>query len=252
MKAPEFVSRVLDLYARTLRTYAQRAPLLLALGAIVFLPLGLLEGISLDIDVGDASLGNGLLVLGILAIVGLVTATSLIGEIFYSGAVAILLTRSTQDEKLTLGDVARRISYGRLIVVDLVFTLLVVLGLSLLVVPGVIVFSWFVLAGTVVEIEDRGVRAAFARSRALARGRFLTVLTALGLLQLVEESVSGGVAAAGEAIFGHGFLAGWLLESAANVALAPVYAVAAVLLALDLIAAKDGTAARIESSATHR
>lgn len=247
-----FVPRVLSLYARTLSTYAERAPVLLALGAVVFLPLGLIENLSLEADVGDAGFGSGLAVLGILALTGAIAAGSIVGEIFYSGAVAILLTRSRRGEEPSFRDVAKRISYGRLLVVDLVFVLLVVAGLALLVVPGIVVFTWFVLGGTVVEIEDRGVRAAFTRSRRLAKGRFLTVLVALGLLQLVEESVAGGVAAAGEAVLGHSFVAEWLLESAANLAFAPIYAVAAVLLALDLIAEKDGAAPGIDSQRATR
>ena len=44
--------------------------------------------------------------------------------------------------------------------------------------------------------------------------------------------------------FGHSLLATWLAESLSNIVLTPVYAVAAVLLTLDLIAEKDGVAAR--------
>lgn len=243
-----FVPRVLSLYARTLGAYRERAPVLLALGAVVFLPLGLVESISLDVDVGDAGLGSGLALLALIAVAGAITATSVVGEIFYSGAVAILLTGARRGESPSLRDIARRISYGRLILVDLIFVLLVVAGLTLLVVPGIVAFTWFVLAGTVVEIEGRGIRGAFARSRRLARGRFLTVLTALGLLQLAEESLAEGAAAAGEAILGHAFVVEWIAESSANVVFAPIYAVAAVLLALDLITEKDA-AAGIDSAA---
>jgi hypothetical protein len=43
-------------------------------------------------------------------------------------------------------------------------------------------------------------------------------------------------------------LAGWLAESLSNIVLSPLFAIAAVLLTIDLIAAKDGDGPRLNSA----
>jgi hypothetical protein len=47
---------------------------------------------------------------------------------------------------------------------------------------------------------------------------------------------------------GHSFVAFWLADSVANIFLTPIFAVAAVLLTLDLIAEKDGGGPRLNSA----
>ena len=48
-----------------------------------------------------------------------ITTTGLLGEVFYSGAVALSLTHPEHEQPPPLRELARRINYGRLIVVDL-------------------------------------------------------------------------------------------------------------------------------------
>ena len=127
--------------------------------------------------------------------------------------------------------------------VDLVFVAIVVVGLLLVFVPGILAFVWLGLAGPVVEIEDRTAARRPAPQRlSLVRGNFWLVFLVLAPIELVGDAIGGGLAALVHDLLGDTFLATWLAESVSNVVLAPVFAVAAVLLTLDLMREKDGEA----------
>ena len=99
-----------------------------------------------------------------------------------------------------------------------------------------------------VEIEDRGVRAAFARSWRLVRGRFWAVLAVLAPVEILGDSLSDLLVGFIHHQLGHSLAASWLAESLSNIVLTPFYAIAAVLLTLDLIAEKDGAAPKLHSA----
>jgi hypothetical protein len=230
--------RAREVYVATARRCAERAGPLLLVGVIVFVPLGLLDALANRtgelVDVNSASD----LLQGALAAVGLAQAfTSLLGEVFYSGAVAFMT--ANREGESSLGHLARSLSYRRLIAVDLLFGIAVALGLILLVVPGVVVFTWFALAGPLVELDRVGVRESFARSRRLVRGNFLPVLAVLGPIALGSEVLVDAVLRAGHGALGDSFVSDWVVESAANVGLSPFYAVAAVLMTLQLSGAEN-------------
>lgn len=231
-----------SIYLRIGRTYWSWGPSLLLLAAIVFLPLGLLDSISAELDVDSLDLGTGVKIAALVAALAALTATSLIGEVFYSGAVAISLTHPRHERPPSLREIARRLNYGRLIAVDIVYVLVVVIGMLLFLVPGVLAFVWFGLAGPVVEIEEHSVRGALARSWQLVRGSFWLVLLVLGPIEIVGDAVGELLGALVHDVLGHTFVATWLADSVANILLTPIFAVAAVLLTLDLIAEKDGDA----------
>ncbi len=240
-----FWRRLISIYTRIGRTYWSWGPSLLLLAAIVFLPLGLLDSISSELDAESLDLDNGIKVAALIATISALTATSLIGEVFYSGAVAISLTHPEHEHPPSLREIARRIDYRRLIAVDLIYVLIVVVGLLLLFVPGALAFVWLGLAGPVVEIEKRTVRDAFRRSVDLIRGSFWTVFFVLVPIEIVGDTIGEGLGGAVHEAFGDSFLATWLADFAANVFLTPIFAVAAVLLTLDLIAARDGSGPRL-------
>jgi hypothetical protein len=234
-----------SIYGRIARTYWSWGPTLLLLAAIVFLPLGLLDSISAQLNVDSVDLDSGVKVAALVAAVGALTATSLVGEVFYSGAIAIFLTHPEHERPPSLREIARRIDYGRLILVDLAYVAIVAVGLLLLFVPGVLAFVWLGLAGPVIEIEKRTVRGALGRSVSLIRGSFWLVLLVLGPIEVVGDTGGKLLGAVVHGILGHSFLGTWLGEAVANVFLTPIFAVAAVLLTLDLIAARDGRAPKL-------
>ncbi len=224
-------------YRQTLRTFRERAGFLLLVGLLVFVPLGLLDALANQVEGIDLSrlddVGYFLTATIVVAFV-LQAATSLLGEVFYSGAVALTLAHSRHGHKPTLREIAGSLAYGRLIAVDLVFGVAVAIGLVLLIVPGVVLFTWFALAGPLVEIENDGVRASLARSRRLVKGHFWAVLAVLAPITLASEALTDVVLSLIHDTIGSELLRDWIGESLTNVAVSPFYAVAAVLITLEL------------------
>jgi hypothetical protein len=240
-----FHRRLASTYVRITRTYRSWAGSILLLAFVVFVPLGLLDALVGEIDVESLDLDSGIKIAAVVATVGIVTATGLLGEVFFSGAVAVSLTHPRHERPPSLIEIARRLKYGRLIAVDLVYVVIVAVGLLLAFVPGALAFVWFGLAGPAVELEQRTVRGALARSWRLVRGNFWLVFWVLVPIEVVGDVLGDGVAHLVHAGLGDTLLAGWLAESLSNIVLSPLFAVAAVLLTIDLIAEKDGDGPRL-------
>lgn len=239
--------RPLPLYAEIGRTYLKWAPSLLLLAVIVFIPVGLVHTIAIHPDINALDLDGVLQILGVVLAVMALAVTGLLGEVFYTGAVAISLTHPRDGRPPSLGEIARMVKYRRLIAIDLLYGVAVAVGLVLLVAPGVAAFVWFALAAPVVEIEGRGVRAAFARSVRLIRGRFWTVFAVLVPIELVGDGIATLAAGIAHDLLGETFLSEWLADVLANLAFTPFYAVAAVLITVTLIREKDGGGAELHS-----
>ena len=236
--------RLAATYARIWRTYRSWASSILLLAVIVFVPLGLLNALTMNVELDSLDVTSGIKLAGLALAVAVVTATGLIGEVFFSGAIAISLTHPHGEDPPPLREIARRLSYGRLIAVDLVFVALVALGLLLGLVPGILAFVWLGLAGPVVELEDRSTSSALRRSVSLVRGNFWLVFGVLAPIELVGDALGGGLAALVHDLLGPT----WLAEALSDAALAPVFAVAAVLLTVELMKEKDGIAPPLHST----
>lgn len=229
-------------YARIGRTYFHWSPVLMLLAVLVFLPLGLVDALSAELDVDSLDLDSGVKIAALVAAVGALTATSLIGEVFYSGAIAISLTHPADERPPSVLEIARRIDYRRLIAVDLIYVAIVVVGMILFVVPGALAFVFLGLSGPVVEIEKRSVRGALTRSFQLVRGKFWLVFWILVPIEIVGDAIGEWLADLIHEALGETFFATWMAEAVSNVVLSPIFAIAAVLLTLHLIARKDGAA----------
>jgi hypothetical protein len=236
---------IASFYARIARTYTRWAPFLLLLGTIVFVPLGLVDAIAVHFDLRSLDVENGAVLFAVVVTTLALAGTGLIGEVFYSGAVAVALTHPHDGRPPSLREIAGRLKYRRLIAVDLLYTLIVSVGILLFVAPGTVAFVWLGLAGPVVEIEGRGIRAAFARSLRLVRGRFWLVFFVLVPVEIAGDGLANLATSFTHHLLGSSLPAEWLSESLANIVLTPAYAVAAVLLTLDLIAEKDGDGPRL-------
>src|ERR1044072_6833714 len=239
---------VLSLYKRIVRTYFAWAGTLLPLAFFVFVPLGLIHAIPVHVDATELDLGSGIEITGALLALLLLVTTGLLGEIFYTGAVAIALTHPHDGEPPSLREVARTVRYGTLIVVDLIFGVLVAVGTLALVIPGMLAFVYFGLAAPVVEIERRGVREALARSYQLLRGHFWLAFAVLLPIEIVSDLATNLATHFNHPLLGDSLVAEWITDTATNVVLTPFYAVAAVLLTLDLIADRDGARPRLHSA----
>lgn len=243
-----FGRRLAGTYARIWHTYWGWAPTLLILAAVVFLPLGLLDALSLQVDVDSLDITNGIKVTALVLAVGAVAMTGLLGEIFFSGAIAIFLTHPHGERPPKLREIAARIKYGRLVLVDLAFVAIVAVGLLIGFMPGVLAFVFLGLSGPVVEIEERSPGAALRRSFQLVRGSFWLVFWVTVPIEVLGDAIGGGLASLVHHELGDTFLATWLAEAVANMVLSPIFAVAAVLLTVDLIAAREGEAPPLHSA----
>jgi hypothetical protein len=116
--------------------------------------------------------------------------------------------------------------------------LLTMLGLVLLVVPGVVVGVLLVVSVPALVVEDRGARAALSRSRDLVAGRwwhtFGTLLLTWLLLGLAVNLVDNAVG-----VLGHGWVAETAAQALAITLVMPFAALVGVLLYLDLRARKE-------------
>lgn len=243
-----FLRRLLATYGRIWHTYQAWAPSLLLLALVVFLPLALLDAATVNVELEALDITSGIRLAAVVLAVGAITATGLIGEVFFSGAIATSLTYPHGEGPPSLREIVRRLNYGRLIAVDLAYVALVAVGLLLGLLPGLLAFVYLGLAGPVVEIEERTARGALARSMRLVRGNFWLVLWVLLPIQVIGDGVGHLLAGLVHGLFGDTFIATWLAEAASDIALSPIFAVAAVLLTIELIAAKDGEGPPLHSA----
>lgn len=232
---------LLSIYARIGRAYWRWAPSLVALAIAVFVPLGLLHALTINAEIGSSfGFSAGFKVLAAIGAVLAIAATGLVGEVFYTGAVAISLTHPRRGRPPSVREIAGMINYGPLIAIDLIYAALVAFGMLFFFVPGFLVYVWFGLAAPVVEIEHRGIREAFGRSVRLVRGRFWTVALVLIPIELLGDGLTNLATSLTHGLFGSELICEWLADTIANVAFTPFYAVAAVLLTVDLIREKGG------------
>jgi hypothetical protein len=132
-----------------------------------------------------ADQGSGLATLGSLATTGL----SLLATVFVAGCLCRVAGEVSHGEQhVGVGQTARSLPWGSLVLGDLLFVVLTLVGLVLLVVPGLIVMTLLAVIGPAIEIEHRRAFAAVRRSVHLVRQRFwVTVL--LATLPLLVSSV---------------------------------------------------------------
>lgn len=241
---------LISVYGRIIRTYFAWARTLLPLAFWVFVPLGLVHAIPVHVEATSLSFSSGTEIAGALLALLLLATTGLLGEIFYTGAVAIALThpRDGDGKPPSLRQVARMIDYRALIIVDLIFGVLVAIGTVAFVIPGVLAFVYLGLAAPVVEIEHQGVRAALTRSVRLVRGHFWLVLAVLVPIEVFSDAITGVATHLAHSMLGDSLVAAWVTDTATNILLTPFYAVAAVLLAVGLIAARDGASPHLHST----
>ncbi|HKO38597.1 MAG TPA: hypothetical protein VJU14_09540 [Solirubrobacterales bacterium] len=240
--------RLAAIYGQIWRTYRSWAPSLLLVALIVFLPLALLDALTMNVEVEALDVTSGIKVAAVVLAVGAITVTGLIGEVFFSGAIAVSLTHPHGQDPPSLREIAGRLKYGRLIAVDLAYVGLVAVGLLLGLIPGLLAFVFLGLAGPVVEIEERSAKGALARSMRLVRGNFWFVLWVLLPIQVAGDALGHLLAGLVHDLLGHAFLATWLAEAVSDIALSPFFAVAAVLLTVELIAERDGKAPSLHSA----
>ena len=167
-------------------------------------------------------------------------ATGLIGEVFYTGAVAISLTHPRDGQPPSLREIAGMVNYGRLIAVDLIYGPWSRSAWS----PSSCRACSPSSGSGLPRRWSRSSTAASAPPSAAASSssaaRLLVVAFVLIPIELVGDALTDLVTGLAHDAFGGSLLAEWVADVLTNIAFTPFYAVAAVLLTLDLIREKGG------------
>jgi hypothetical protein len=128
---------------------------------------------------------TGLALTGGLATTGL----SLLATVFVAGCLCRVAGEvSHGEEHSSVRQTVRTLPWGWLVLADVLFVVLTIVGLVLLVVPGLIVMTLLAPVGPVIEIEHRRALAALRRSAHLVRQRFWVVVL-LATLPLITASI---------------------------------------------------------------
>jgi hypothetical protein len=172
--------------------YRQHWTFLVPAAVVVLIPQsvadGLLEGSQVEHlkSLADfATLGAALLT----------TAVNFFGQAVYAGLTAAAVVEWRAGQPLPrLSALIRAMPIGRLIVLDLVITVLAAIGFVLLIVPGLIVLTYIAISPAVLKLEHLGVQEALARSIQLVRGRarqvFVIGIGAVILTELAVQAVA--------------------------------------------------------------
>jgi hypothetical protein len=125
----------------------------------------------------------------------LTAAVNLFGQAVYAGLTAAAVVEWRAGQPLPpLSNLLRAMPLRRLIVLDLVITLLAAIGFVLLIVPGLIVLTYLAISPAVLKLEHLGVQEALARSIQLVRGRarqvFLIAIGAIIVTELIVQLIA--------------------------------------------------------------
>jgi len=198
------------------------------IAAIVFLIVNLANALI------GVLLGSSSAIAALLALVSVVV--SLVGTFWLQGAL-VYAVNDVRDGKIdtTVGEVFERVrpDLGTLIGAGILAGLGIAFGLVLLIVPGLILLTWWCLIVPVIVLEGRGITESFSRSRALVRGHGWTVFGIVVIVAVASAIASGLI----EAIFSFlgDFLRYWIGGTIASAIVGPFFAVALTLVYFKLV-----------------
>lgn len=208
------------LFERLIDVYRRQFVIFVVAALIVFAPVAVLNGLVLSSR--HAGPGLGVAAAGIAVI----AATAF-------EALVVEAVRDIQDgvRDQSLNDLFGAVAPVLLPVLgaSILLAIGVAIGFLLLVIPGLVLFTWWALVVPVIVLERPGVLAAFGRSRELVRGNGWRVFGVLVVVILIQSIVSGvlgriDAGAAGDVI----------INLAVQALLGPLMAIAATLMYLDL------------------
>jgi hypothetical protein len=201
-------------------------------GLAVFVPIGLID--TLHLNAAEIDAFNGVGALATIAVVFAAAASTLLGAVVYSGIVTAIATEGPDGEREGVAALARRLPIGRLMVADIVLTLLVGGGLLLLVIPGLLFVVWFALCGPLLEGEGLGVLESMRVSRQLVRRDFWGVARIVVPMAILTNAVAEGVYALITGVLGEAFAPSWLAATIGELAAEQLFALTLVVLYLEL------------------
>jgi hypothetical protein len=208
---------------------------------IVYLIVNLLNAL-ISIAFGEST-GAALLLALITVVVSLVGTFWLQGALVY----AVDVVRDGRIDT-TVGQVFERVRpyLGTLIGAGLLAGLGIVIGLILIVVPGLVLVTWWCLIVPVIVLEGKSIGESFGASRELVRGHGWTVFGVIIITWVVSAIASGII----QAIFSflNNFLRIWIGGSIASAIVGPFLAIALTLTYFKLRELRAGEAPEAAAS----
>lgn len=205
------------------------------LALIVFAVVDLLNALVATFIGGSA---------GVAVLVALVTtAVSLVGTFWLQGALAYAV-EDVLDGRIDtgVGQLFERVQphLGTLIPAGLLAAIGIAIGFFLLIVPGLILLTWWALIVPVIVFERRDIGESFGRSRELVRDHGWTVFGVV-LVTAILSAVASGVVQGIFSFLGI-FLRYWIGGMIASALVAPFSAIAMTLVYFKLRDLREGTA----------
>jgi hypothetical protein len=198
---------------------------------LIFVPLTLIDTYAEYLAArreGDGS-PLGLLVEGF----SLAGASGLLfGWVVFAGLLdAVVGAQHFGRPDFTLAERLRRLPLGRLIAANLLVGFVVILGASLLIVPGLVALTLLGIVGPLIVGEGYGVLGALRRSVVLVRSHLWVAFVAIALPFLVEQAIEDGMLT----IWPSDLWAGALVSIALTLVVGVTVALIEVVLAYELM-----------------
>jgi hypothetical protein len=211
-----------DVISETFSIYGQNLGALLGSAILVFVVVGLLAGIL-------QSAGGVILVL-------LAGAVRLAGQALYTGFV-VKLVEDVRDGRRDQG-VGDLLSAAGPFILPLIgfgilFGIGVTIGFFLLIVPGLILITFWSVGAPAIAVEGIGPIDAFGRSWRLVRGQAWSVFGTLLVVLLIVIGIGIVLAAIANPI-GNGEVSTWIASIISTTITAPIFAIAVTVLYYEL------------------
>jgi hypothetical protein len=126
------------------------------------------------------------------ALVGLVmTVLSAGGVVVFVGYLDLVVHRDRHGQTVgSVGEVLLQLPLRRLLAADVLLVAMVAVGSALLLVPGLLVLTWYGLVGSMIVTGGAtSVRDGFALSRRIVRGHFLLVFSMVTVPLILEHDI---------------------------------------------------------------
>jgi hypothetical protein len=209
-----------DVVGETFSIYGQNLGALLGAAIVVFVIIGLVSGLFQN---------AGGVVLGLLA--GIVR---LVGYALFTGFV-VRLVQDVRDGRRdqTVGDLFSSATGAivPLIVFGLLFGIGVGIGFILLIIPGLILVTFWCVGAPAIVVEREGPIGAFGRSWNLVRGDAWSVFAALLVILIIVIAIGFVLGAIATPIGNGAILVASIISS---VITAPIFAIAVSVMFFDL------------------
>ena len=198
------------------------------LAALVFLITNLASAVLFEIVGTDTTVAAALVSL-------VATVVVVVGTYWLQGAL-VFAVQDVQDGSFDASndEILHKVKpfLGTLVLSGILAGLGIAVGIVLLVVPGLVLLTWWALISPIIVLEGKKVGAAFGRSRDLVRGHGWTVFGVVVLAALI--SLVATVLLSGLLSFLPPFLEQWLGGTLAGAVVAPFTAIAVTLMYFQL------------------